>query len=147
MGQMRRLVMTVRWSVYVALLENDGSIRSVSPKKVPNAMLRTASVGKLLLGEFAGQLESVELKENRCVSKHSAPVRPECQVVACTGVDWSLIDACRLLGAMSDNLAMNVLLGAGRNGHSGIVRRIGWCRSDGGAGFRQQCLARTVPAG
>lgn len=102
----------VSWSVSVLDVESGGVLLEHEPERVQ----RTASIGKLfLLVEVARQAAAGQLDLDEQVER-----RPD-EFVADSGVWYrlradalSIHDACALIGAVSDNLATNVL-----------VRRIG----------------------
>lgn len=101
----------VRWSVYVAPVGAAG--RTPWAQIDPDAVLRSASVGKLvLLGELARALDAGEIDPGERVG-----FAPE-EFVRDSGL-WhamrhqpqlAIEDAALLVGAVSDNLATNVLL-------------------------------------
>ncbi|KRC58683.1 hypothetical protein ASE14_19275 [Agromyces sp. Root81] len=119
---------SVEWSAAVA----DASTGALLWSHHPDRVLKTASVGKVfLLIEAARQAETGELDLDELVER-----RPE-DLVADSGL-WhvldagalSIRDACALIGAVSDNLATNVLvrrLGIDRIGETG--RALGFASS------------------
>ncbi|WP_265445719.1 serine hydrolase [Flexivirga meconopsidis] len=102
--------MTLSWSAYAVSLARPDAPPILDESA--DLVLKTASVGKLLLlGEVARRLESGVLQADRRVSKQDA------QFVRDSGLwhlldqqDLTVLDACRLVGAVSDNLATNVLI-------------------------------------
>ena len=78
----------------------------------PLFQLRTASVGKLfLLVEVARQIEAGELSLDERIERSAALAVADSGLWHVLGVDdLSIGDACSLIGAVSDNLATNVLL-------------------------------------
>lgn len=81
-------------------------------QQAPDEVLKTASVGKLLLlGEVARRIDAGELAADRRVTKDGARfVRDSGLWHVLDQRDLTIVDACRLVGAVSDNLATNVLL-------------------------------------
>ena len=78
----------------------------------PSLTLRTASVGKLfLLVEVARQVEAGELSLEERIERTAALAVADSGLWHVLGVNGlSIGDACSLIGAVSDNLATNVLL-------------------------------------
>lgn len=102
--------MSIKWSVSVVPLDETDA----SPwlEQSPDEVLKTASVGKLLLlGEVARRIDSGELAAHHRVTKDGARfVRDSGLWHTLDQRDLTVVDACRLVGAVSDNLATNVLL-------------------------------------
>ncbi|KNX39150.1 hypothetical protein VV01_02870 [Luteipulveratus halotolerans] len=98
----------VSWSIHVQPLDGDKAWLSESP----DAVLRTASVGKLLLlAVVAERIAAGEQDpDERIRWDDSEFVRDSGLWHALDQRDLSVVDACRLVGAVSDNLATNVLL-------------------------------------
>ncbi|WP_370614506.1 serine hydrolase [Mumia qirimensis] len=118
----------LRWTVEVRDADADTVLASVEPDLV----LRTASIGKLvLLVEAAHQIATGALDPAEPLT------RTEEDWVADSGL-WHLlatealpvVDVCRLVGAVSDNLATNVLLRRiGMDAVTATAERIGMARS------------------
>lgn len=102
--------MSVRWSVLVRALDQDGDEDWISEQ--PHDVLRTASVGKLvLLSLLAERIRSGRQDPAERISwEDHELVRDSGLWHALDQRDLSVLDACRLVGAVSDNLATNVLL-------------------------------------
>ena len=100
--------MSVTWSIHVQPLDSDEPWLS----EQPDAVLRTASVGKLvLLAVVAERIAAgVQDPHERIRWDDSEFVRDSGLWHALDQRDLSVVDACRLVGAVSDNLATNVLL-------------------------------------
>lgn len=98
----------VEWSIQVRDLASGAVLADHEPDRV----LRTASVGKVfLLTEVAAQLDAGVLDPAERLAWTDA------DLVADSGLwhrldqrDLTVVDLCRLVGAVSDNLATNVLL-------------------------------------
>ena len=101
--------MSLRWSCYAAGLDQPGEPWL---EEDPDAVLKTASVGKLLLlAEVARRLGTGELRRDERVSRAGSQfVRDSGLWHALDQEDLTIPDACRLVGAVSDNLATNVLI-------------------------------------
>ncbi|KAA1420667.1 serine hydrolase [Mumia zhuanghuii] len=123
-----RLRDDVRWTIEVRDVDADVVLASVEPDLV----LRTASIGKLvLLVEAARQIADGSLDAAEPL------LRTEEDWVADSGL-WHLlatdalpvVDVCALVGALSDNLATNVLLRrVGIDAVTETATRIGMSRS------------------
>ncbi|CAG7572145.1 beta-lactamase class A [Barrientosiimonas humi] len=100
--------MTVRWSVLVQPLDEPWPWLA----EEPDAVLRTASVGKcLLLSEVARRWERGDIDPAARIAWRSEDfVRDSGLWHVLDQRDLSVLDACRLVGAVSDNLATNALL-------------------------------------
>lgn len=100
----------IRWSVLVVPLDEP----EAKPwfEQSSDEVLKTASVGKLLLlGEVARRIESGALAADHRVTKdHAHFVRDSGLWHLLDQRELTVVDACRLVGAVSDNLATNVLL-------------------------------------
>ncbi|AKU19184.1 hypothetical protein VV02_21775 [Luteipulveratus mongoliensis] len=99
----------VTWSIHIEPLDGSGEVWA---REAPDEVLRTASVGKLIL---------LALVAERIASGEQDPAErirwEQDEFVQDSGLwhalgqrDLSVVDACRLVGAVSDNLATNVLL-------------------------------------
>lgn len=118
----------VRWSIVVSNPVTGELVWSLAPDLV----LQTASVGKLfLLIEVARQLDAGTLDPAELLTRTAD------DFVADSGV-WhtlqaeslSIVDACALVGAVSDNLATNVLLRrVGLDAVTSMTRSLGFSRS------------------
>lgn len=99
-----------RWSVLVVPVDESAAEPWVLQD--PEQVLKTASVGKLLLlGEVARRLDAGELEADRRLTRAGARfVRDSGLWHTLDQPDLSVTDVCRLVGAVSDNLATNVLL-------------------------------------
>jgi len=99
-----------RWSVLVVPLDEPNAEPWL--QQAPDQVLKTASVGKLLLlGEVARRIDAGELKADHRVTKDGARfVRDSGLWHVLDQRDLTVVDVCRLVGAVSDNLATNVLL-------------------------------------
>lgn len=102
--------MSINWSIMVVPLDEPGATPWL--EESPDLVLKTASVGKLLvLGEVARRLDSGQLAADRRLSKANARfVRDSGLWHTLDQEELTVIDVCRLVGAVSDNLATNVLL-------------------------------------
>lgn len=119
----------LQWSACVTDADTGECLLEVSPERV----LKTASVGKLfLLIEIARQVDAGTLRLGEIIDR-----RTEASV-ADSGI-WYLLDAetmsiddgCRLVGALSDNLATNVLIGRiGLEAVAATTRVLGYTRSE-----------------
>lgn len=101
--------MSVRWSIYVA------PVASSDPpwlQENPDEVLPTASVGKiLLLGAVAEAVRAGSLDPSRPVTRSPEDfIRDSGLWHALQQDTLPLADVCRLVGAVSDNLATNALL-------------------------------------
>lgn len=98
----------IQWSIHVQPLDEPEPWWS----EEPDAVLRTASVGKcLLLSEVARRLREGTLSpDTRVRYEPEEFVRDSGLWHALDQRDLSVVDACRLIGAVSDNLATNVLV-------------------------------------
>ncbi|MDE9365146.1 class A beta-lactamase-related serine hydrolase [Luteipulveratus sp. YIM 133132] len=101
---------SVSWSIHVEPLDDPGGEPWWS--ETPDEVLRTASVGKLiLLAVVAERIASGEQDPTERLRWESDEfVRDSGLWQALDQRDLSVVDACRLVGAVSDNLATNVLL-------------------------------------
>jgi len=101
---------SISWSVSVVPLDEPGAPPWL--EQAPDEVLKTASVGKLLLlGEVARRIDAGELAPDHRVTKDGAHfVRDSGLWHTLDQRDLTVVDACRLVGAVSDNLATNVLL-------------------------------------
>ena len=97
------------WSVCVIDVETGEPLTQINVDQVH----RTASVGKLfLLIEVARQLEAGSLDPAELVDRRTEVTVADSGVWHTMDADaLTLDDACRLIGAVSDNLATNVLIG------------------------------------
>lgn len=102
--------MSLQWSILAVRLDRPDAQPWV--EEASDLVLKTASVGKLLLlGEVARRIDDGDLAAEHRVSRAGAPfVRDSGLWHALDQGDLSVVDACRLVGAVSDNLATNVLL-------------------------------------
>jgi len=99
----------VRWSARIVDVDSSERLFETNP----DAVHKTASIGKLfLLIEVARQAEAGQLSLDERVDRRTE------QPVADSGIWYTLDadtmtidDACRLIGAVSDNLATNVMIG------------------------------------
>lgn len=100
----------VQWSVLVVPLGEPDAEPWL--RQVPDRVLKTASIGKLLLlGEVGRRIDAGELAPDRRVTKDDARfVRDSGLWHVLDQRELTVVDACRLVGAVSDNLATNVLL-------------------------------------
>ncbi|WP_446664971.1 serine hydrolase [Flexivirga sp. B27] len=100
----------IQWSIMAVRLD----VPDAEPwfAQSPDLVLKTASVGKLLvLGDVARRIGDGSLAADHRVSKQHAPfVRDSGLWHALDQDELTVVDACRLVGAVSDNLATNVLL-------------------------------------
>lgn len=98
------------WSVLVVPVDEAGAEPWLSHD--PGQVLKTASVGKLLLlGEVARRLDRGELSADRRLTKVGARfVRDSGLWHTLDQTELPVTDLCRLVGAVSDNLATNVLI-------------------------------------
>lgn len=101
--------MTVRWSVFVAPV---GQPESPWAQEDPDLVLPTASVGKLvLLGELARQIEAGSIDPAERVTWTDEDFLHDSGLWHVLDQrDLTIADAARLVGAVSDNMATNVLL-------------------------------------
>ncbi|WP_018156959.1 serine hydrolase [Demetria terragena] len=110
--------MSLQWSILVQPLPPEGSASSAETPdppwlvENPDEVLRTASVGKcLLLSEAARQIGTGQLDADRQIRWQDEEfVRDSGLWSALDQRDITVRDACRLIGAVSDNLATNVLI-------------------------------------
>ncbi|GGB28085.1 serine hydrolase [Flexivirga endophytica] len=102
--------MSIRWSILAVRLDDLAAAPWIEQSS--DLVLKTASVGKLLvLGDVARRIDSGELAADLRVSKTGARfVRDSGLWHTLDQDELTLVDACRLVGAVSDNLATNVLL-------------------------------------
>ncbi|MBB2894699.1 serine hydrolase [Flexivirga oryzae] len=102
--------MNINWSVLVVPLDEPNPQPWL--EQSPHTVLKTASVGKLLLlGEVARRIDAGALAADHRVTKDGARfVRDSGLWHTLDQRDLTVVDACRLVGAVSDNLATNVLL-------------------------------------
>ncbi|RNI21647.1 serine hydrolase [Flexivirga caeni] len=102
--------MSVRWSILVIPVDEPGAKPWL--EQSPDQVCKTASVGKLLLlAEVARRIDTGELTADHRVTKDGARfVRDSGLWRVLDQADLTVVDACRLVGAVSDNLATNVLL-------------------------------------
>jgi beta-lactamase class A len=100
----------VQWSVLVTRLDQPDAAPWIEQSS--DLVLKTASVGKLLvLGDVARRIDNGELAADRRVSRSGAPfVRDSGLWHTLDQEELTVVDACRLVGAVSDNLATNVLI-------------------------------------
>lgn len=101
--------MTAQWSVYVAPV---GQPESPWAQENPDLVLPTASIGKLvLLGELARQIDAGLIDPGERVTWTDADFLHDSGLWHVLDQrDLTIADAARLVGAVSDNLATNVLL-------------------------------------
>lgn len=106
-GELRGVV---KWSVLVTRLDQPDAAPWM--EQSADLVLKTASVGKLLvLGDVARRIDSGELAADHLVSKSGARfVRDSGLWHTLDQEQLTVVDACRLVGAVSDNLATNVLI-------------------------------------
>jgi beta-lactamase class A len=99
----------LQWSACVIDVDTHGSLLEVNPER----MLKTASVGKLfLLIEIARQAEDGTLALDELLDRRTEDPVADSGIWHTLDADTMTIDdACRLIGAVSDNLATNVLIG------------------------------------
>lgn len=102
--------MSIEWSVLVVRLDQPGAEPWIEQSS--DLVLKTASVGKLLvLGDVARRIDGGELAADHLVSKSGARfVRDSGLWHTLDQEQLTVVDACRLVGAVSDNLATNVLI-------------------------------------
>jgi len=102
--------MNISWSVFVVPLDEPNAQPWLAQSQ--DTVLKTASVGKLLLlGEVARRMDAGELAADHRVTRDGARfVRDSGLWHTLDQRDLTVTDACRLVGAVSDNLATNVLL-------------------------------------
>ncbi|MHC2999477.1 hypothetical protein OB08_09510 [Microbacterium sp. HJ5] len=97
----------LRWSACVV----DAASRETLAAHAPDDVLSTASIGKiLLLVELARRFDAGELDREQAVSRADDPVADSGLWQVMDASSLTLADAARLVGAVSDNLATNVLL-------------------------------------
>lgn len=101
--------MTVHWSVFVAPI---GQPDSPWAQENPDVVLPTASIGKLvLLGELARQIDAGLIDPSERVTWTDADFLHDSGLWHVLDQrDLTIADAARLVGAVSDNMATNVLL-------------------------------------
>lgn len=102
----------VEWSILVAPLDGVDGTDEPWLSESRDAVLRTASIGKLQLLSLIAELAAAgELDLNDRVRWEDEEfVRDSGLWHALDQRDLSIVDACRLVGAVSDNLATNVLI-------------------------------------
>ncbi|MFC6705297.1 serine hydrolase [Flexivirga alba] len=100
----------INWSVLAVRLDQPDAEPWIEQSS--DLVLKTASVGKLLvLGDVARRIDGGELAADQRVSKTEARfVRDSGLWHALDQEELTVVDACRLVGAVSDNLATNVLI-------------------------------------
>ena len=99
----------LQWSGAVVDADTGERLLEVNPDRV----LKTASVGKLfLLVEIARQAEAGDLGLDEQIDRRTEDQVADSGIWHTLDADTMTIDdACRLVGAVSDNLATNVLIG------------------------------------
>jgi beta-lactamase class A len=99
----------LQWSACVIDVDTHESLLEVNPQRV----LKTASVGKLfLLIEVARQAEAGALALDELLDRRTEDPVADSGIWHTLDTDtMTIADACRLIGAVSDNLATNVLIG------------------------------------
>lgn len=102
--------MTIEWSVLAVPLDRPRARPWI--EQSPDRVLKTASVGKLLLlAEVARRIDAGELAADLRLSRTGARfVRDSGLWHTLDQESLTVLDVCRLVGAVSDNLATNVLL-------------------------------------
>ncbi len=100
----------IQWSVLAARLDQPSADPWIEQSS--ELVLKTASVGKLLvLGDVARRIDTGQLAADHRVSKTKARfVRDSGLWHTLDQEEFTVVDACRLVGAVSDNLATNVLI-------------------------------------
>lgn len=100
----------IDWSVLAVRLDQPDAAPWL--EQTSDLVLKTASVGKLLvLGEVARRIDDGELPVDHRVRRAGAPfVRDSGLWHTLDQEELTIADACRLVGAVSDNLATNVLI-------------------------------------
>lgn len=97
----------LRWSACI----RDAHTGEVLAAHAPDEVLSTASIGKiLLLVELARRFDTGELARGQAVSRAGETVADSGLWQVMDASSLTLADAARLVGAVSDNLATNVLL-------------------------------------
>jgi beta-lactamase class A len=98
----------VDWSVSVVDLGSGEVLAAHDPER----LLSTASVGKVfVLVELAERLRSGELRQDQPLDRRSVPPVADSGLWQHLSTDvLPLVDVARLVGAVSDNLATNVLI-------------------------------------
>ncbi len=120
--------MSYQWSACVIDVRTEERIIEIDADRVQ----RTASVGKLfLLIEVARQLKAGVLDADELLDRRSeAPVADSGIWHTLDADTLTVGDACRLVGAVSDNLATNVLIGRiGIDAVAETTRALGFTRS------------------
>lgn len=102
--------MAIQWSVLATRLDDPDAAPWLEQSS--DLVLKTASVGKLLvLGEVARRLDNGELAADHRVSRTGSRfVRDSGLWHVLDQEELTVVDVCRLVGAVSDNLATNVLI-------------------------------------
>ena len=116
------------WSACVIDVDTAERLLDVSSDRV----LKTASVGKLfLLVDIARQAESGTLRLDELVDRRTEESVADSGIWHTLDADTMTIDdACRLIGAVSDNLATNVLIGRiGLEAVADTAQGLGYTRS------------------
>ena len=119
----------LQWSVRISDAESGVCLLEINPDRV----LKTASVGKLfLLIEIARQVDEGSLSlDERLDRRTEEPVADSGIWYTLDADTMSIDDACRLIGAVSDNLATNVLIGRiGLDAVSETTRALGYMQSE-----------------
>lgn len=100
----------IDWSVLAVPIDEPDAQPWI--EQSADRVLKTASVGKLLvLGEVARRLDAGEFAEDQPLTKVGAKfVRDSGLWHVLDQAELPLVDVCRLVGAVSDNLATNVLI-------------------------------------
>ena len=119
----------LQWSACITDVDTGERLLDVFPQRV----LRTASVGKLfLLIEIARQVDAGTLSLGELIDRRTEASVADSGIWYALDADTMTIDdGCQLIGAVSDNLATNVLIGrVGLDAVAATTRGLGYASSE-----------------
>ena len=119
----------LQWSAVITDVDTGECLLDVFPKRV----LRTASVGKLfLLIEIARQVDAGTLSLGELIDRRTEASVADSGIWYALDADTMTIDdGCAMIGALSDNLATNVLIGRiGLDAVAATTRGLGYASTE-----------------